>query len=166
MHLAPWLRLTLKGSILPLIALLGCGARDNAMTGAQPLTIEQCTFFAKTDKVTICHRTSSPRKPYVTINTNMASCGGHDRHEGDYVAYNDPTCSGQGCYPEGAPFDSTVECCEGLASVGGYCTVVACHAHASGAPPGASPGRWSGASPPLRGPGSAPTSTTARRIPA
>ena len=101
-------------------------------TGA--LTAEQCSFFAEGDKVTICHKTSSAKKPYTVIRTNVASCGGHSLHAGDYVGYNDPTCNGQGCFPAGAPFDGSVECCEGLSPQAGVCAVAPCPASASGGP--------------------------------
>jgi cysteine-rich repeat protein len=92
------------------------------------LTTAQCSFFAEGDKVQICHRTGSARNPYTVIRTNIASCGGHAGHAGDYITSTnpadpeyDPTCNGQGCFPEGAPFDGSVECCAGLTPVNGVC---------------------------------------------
>lgn len=92
------------------------------------LTTDQCSYFAARDTVTICHRTGAARRPYTIIRTNVASCGGHAGHDGDYIASSDPqsplydpTCNGQGCLPAGAPVDGTIECCAGLANVNGVC---------------------------------------------
>ena len=119
---------TLALGLLSSVGLAACaepstvGSRDEALTAAQ------CSYFASGDKVTICHHTGAARRPYSIIRTSVASCGGHADHEGDYVASSDPasplydpTCNGQGCLPEGAPADGTIECCAGLANVGGTC---------------------------------------------
>ena len=94
----------------------GCAReRTETRSAAQALTEEQCNFFQSDGKVQICHRTSSPTKPYTIIKVSTQGCiDGHAAHDGDYVAVNDPTCNGQGCYPVGAPFDGTVECCDYL----------------------------------------------------
>ena len=111
------------------LAAAGCSS-DRPLLGEDrdQLTVGQCSFFAEGDKVQICHRTGSARNPYNVIRTNIASCGGHSGHVGDYITSTnpadpeyDPTCSGQGCFPEGAPFDNTVECCAGLSPQGGVC---------------------------------------------
>ena len=109
----------------------GC-AGDEPLTGAghEALTAQQCSYFAQDDRVTICHRTGSARKPYTIIRTSSAGCAaGHSGHDGDYVSSSDPasplydpTCSGQGCLPVGAPSDASIECCDGLEPVGGTCT--------------------------------------------
>lgn len=128
-------------------ALLVCvssactGGGERTRRDVQPLTAEQCRYFEPGGKVNICHRTGSARNRYVIIRASNASCDGHDQHTEDYVtsldpgspAY-DPACDGQGCFPDGAPYDGTVECCEGLAPSDGYCRVVPCPANASGAP--------------------------------
>lgn len=95
------------------------------------LTAQQCSYFAVGDKVQICHRTGSAKNPYVIVRTNVASCGGHALHVGDYVtssdptsAIYDPTCNNQGCLPAGAPSDPSIECCDGTASVNGVCAVI------------------------------------------
>jgi cysteine-rich repeat protein len=108
-----------------------CSSKEPPVLGSgdQELTVAQCSYFADGDKVQICHRTGSARNPYTIIRTNVASCGGHGDHLGDYVtstdprdAEYDPTCNGQGCFPEGAPFDGSVECCAGLSPQNGVCT--------------------------------------------
>lgn len=106
-----------------LLLLTACGDRHgDPATLHAPLTAEQCSFFAENDRVTVCHHTASKKNPYVVIRTNFAGCAeGHAGHDGDYVAYDDPTCRDQGCYPETAPVDGVVPCCEGLGPVNGYC---------------------------------------------
>jgi len=81
------------------------------------LTAEQCTFFAEDDQVTICKATRSARNPFVIIRTSTEGCinGIADQDDGSYIAIDDPTCEGLGCFPEGAPYDGTVACCDGLA---------------------------------------------------
>ena len=121
------------GVALLVFAGAGCG-HDDLTTGqtTESLTQAQCTYFAVGNKVTICHRTSSARNPYVIIRVNTAGCAaGHVGHAGDYIASSDPTspvydptCNGQGCLPAGAPSDGTIECCAGTA-VGGMCPYVA-----------------------------------------
>ena len=89
------------------------------------LTAEQCTFFAEGDKVTLCHFTGGTKKPYTITRTNLAGCvNGHAGHAQDYVAYDDPDCGGQGCFPIGAPYDGSVACCDGLAPQDGACADV------------------------------------------
>ena len=117
---------------LGLTALSCSGSGGPSTSGASDeLTAEQCTYFAEGDKVQICHRTGSARKPYTVIRTSVASCGGHAQHDGDYITSTDPldplydpTCSGQGCFPEGAPYDGSVECCDGLSPATGVCADV------------------------------------------
>ena len=113
------------------LALSASACHEEATVGGEPdeaLTQAQCSFFAIGDKVQICHRTGSARNPYNIIRTNAAACGGHSGHAGDYITSTDPaspiydpTCNGQGCLPEGAPSDPTIECCDGLGSVAGTC---------------------------------------------
>ena len=124
-----------KFNVALLLALTAAACTDPAPLGTEQaeLTAAQCSFFAASDRVTICHRTGSARNPYTIIRTSTAGCAsGHADHAGDYVASSDPaspaydpTCGGQGCFPAGAPFDGSVECCEGLTAVGGVCTAVA-----------------------------------------
>jgi cysteine-rich repeat protein len=111
----------------------GCNNDSGGLGRAEDeLSAAQCTYFAVGDTVTVCHRTSSARKPYTIIRTSTAGCAaGHADHAGDYIASTDPasdlydpTCSGLGCFPVGAPYDGSVECCDGLAPVGGVCTDV------------------------------------------
>lgn len=120
---------------LPLLFACGEGVEiGEDTTATSALTAAQCSYFAEGDKVTICHKTGSTKKPYQILRTNIASCGGHSAHDGDYVALADPTCNGQGCFPEGAPWDGSVECCEGLAPVDGYCAVTTPPAGCMGLP--------------------------------
>ncbi len=97
------------------------------------LSVEQCEWFAATygsKKVTICHYIGTgTKKRYQALNVAWVGCQGHKDHDYDYVAHDDPDCSGDGCFPEGAPYDGVVvvdgvvrgECCEGLAPVKGFC---------------------------------------------
>ena len=94
---------------------------DDPGSATAALTIEQCTFFEVDDHVTVCHKTSSAKNPYVVIRTNYKGCvSGHTGHPGDYIATTDPTCKSLGCFPEGAPADTLVPCCGGE-PIGGYC---------------------------------------------
>jgi len=113
-----------------LATVAGCAdgvSEPEAHTGgvatlAAALTAEQCTFFAEGDKVTICRATPSARKPYVIIRTSTEACiNAFAGDDASYIAYGDPTCSGLGCFPEGAPCDGSVECCDGLGPIDGYC---------------------------------------------
>ncbi|MFO0624974.1 MAG: hypothetical protein U0325_05100 [Polyangiales bacterium] len=117
-------------TVLGALALVSaCGGdRADLAQGHASLTADQCSYFAAGDTVTICHRTGAARRPYTILRTNVASCGGHAGHDGDYIASSDPrsplydpTCNGQGCLPAGAPADGTIECCAGLTNVGGVC---------------------------------------------
>jgi len=100
------------------LAPVGCGAEDadlpfGSVTAA--LTAEQCDYFEAGGKVQICHKTGSAKKPYTILKVSSEACvNSHAAHDGDYIAINDPTCNQQGCFPEGAPYDGSVECCEGL----------------------------------------------------
>ena len=126
-YAATWL----LGSVVALgLAAAGCSADRSAIGQAEEeLSAAQCDYFAVDGKVTVCHRTGSAKKPYTIIRVNSAGCAaGHAGHAGDYVGSNDPasplydpTCNGQGCFPVGAPFDGSVECCDGLAPAGGVC---------------------------------------------
>jgi hypothetical protein len=97
---------------------------------ASVLAEDQCAFFAVDGKNDICHRTGSAKNPYNYLSVSEAACVSHADHEGDFVTSGDPaspiydpTCNGQGCLPEGAPFDGSIECCEGLAPRDGVCAV-------------------------------------------
>ncbi len=120
--------------MLSMLAMLSCGSLPRRLRPAVrraklglaegALTTEQCeALFDSFAKTTICHRTNSAQNPYVIIKTDLNGCkSGHSHHAKDYLASNvptdpnyDPTCKGLGCYPEGAPFDGSVRCCDGLA---------------------------------------------------
>lgn len=114
----------LGGVIGWVVLASGCGSAESTASSVQDLTAAQCSYFAEGAKVTICHKTSATKKPYQSLSVSLTSCSSHVDHYGDYVAYNDPTCNGQGCFPEGAPFDGTVDCCEGLEPVDGVCKAI------------------------------------------
>ena len=89
--------------------------------GHDALTAEQCEYFAVNDKVTLCHATSSQKKPYVIITVNVAGCiSGHDHHAGDFISL-DGTCNNDACYPSGAPVDVGDVCCDNMHVVGDEC---------------------------------------------
>lgn len=93
------------------------GATEEALTAAQ------CNYFAVNGKVQICHRTASVAHPFTVVKVSTQACiQAHAVHAGDYVAVNDPTCSGGGCLPEGAPCDATLGCCDGFSCTNGTCT--------------------------------------------
>ena len=86
------------------------------------LTSAQCTYFASGGKVRVCHATGSKRTPYTILSVKVSGCiDGHAQHVGDYVAANDPTCSGNGHLPAGAPCDPTLRCMEGYSCQAGTC---------------------------------------------
>jgi hypothetical protein len=88
------------------------GSVTSSGTGA--LTAGQCEYFAKDGKIRICHATGSKKNPYTIVNVGAGACAdSHAAHPGDYVAVNDPNCSGGGVLPPGAPCDSTLPCAEG-----------------------------------------------------
>lgn len=110
----------------------GCQLSDEPVLGqaGDELSAAQCDYFAVNGKVTICHLTGAARKPYNVLKIAVAGCDDHSSHDGDYVAVGDPTCNGQGCFPAGAPYDGSVECCEGLSPVDGTCQPVSTCSHA------------------------------------
>lgn len=86
------------------------------------LTAEQCDYFEVGGTTRICHATGSSRNPYVLISVSRQACvAAHAAHARDYVAVDNPPCSGQGCLPAGAPCDPTVPCCEGFECRAGAC---------------------------------------------
>jgi cysteine-rich repeat protein len=119
---------------LTLTALTAAGcASDPQLGGAgEALSGAQCDYFGGVDgKVNVCHHTGSTHKPYNVLRVPVAACADHAGHDGDYVTsldpaspLYDPTCSGQGCFPEGAPYDGSVECCDGLEARDGTCQAI------------------------------------------
>jgi len=104
------------GVLMAILAFMALSNRAHALSAAQ------CDAFASGGKVSICHATSSASHSYVTLNVARSGCvGGHAGHEGDYVAVNDPTCSGGSCLPQDAPCDATLPCCEGAFCRDGTC---------------------------------------------
>ncbi len=93
---------------------------------AGALSPSQCAFFATNGETAICHNTGSAKRPYVLVYVSQHACvSGHAGHPDDYVAVGDPACSGAGSLPEGAPYDGTVECAEGLVVIDGFCRAAA-----------------------------------------
>lgn len=120
-HPGPIAALLLLASPLGLAACADAPAPDLRGAG---LTAEICEFAYEqlAGETRICHRTTSAKHRYVVIRTSLPGCvDGHANHAEDYIAWDDPTCSGEGCYPLGAPTDGIVECCEGLEAVDGRC---------------------------------------------
>ena len=126
-------RTNMRSEILSVLLMTGLTAHSPGCTqsGAPmgpgltqaALTAEQCEFFLTDAKVQLCHHTDSAKKPFTSIRVNLEGCvAGHSSHAADYVSFNDPTCSGLGCYPVGAPTDGLVPCCEPLvADASGHC---------------------------------------------
>src|SRR5262249_50001578 len=87
------------------------------------LTAAQCVSGAVGNKVALCHATGSAKNPYVRVDVAVAGCiSGHAGHPNDYLATNDPTCSGTGaCRAVGASCDGSHGCCDGLACTNGTC---------------------------------------------
>lgn len=122
---AGWLA---TASLAAALTAVGCAAeRVDTGGAAVELTAEQCAFFAVNGRVTVCHQSNSPKHPYTVMNATVAACRQHVPHGGDYIGYQDPTCNGQGCFPAGAPYDGSVECCAGLTGASGTCQPIPCY---------------------------------------
>lgn len=113
-------------SILTGLLFIHCTSEEEVDRGSVALSADQCSYFSDDSTLTVCHQTSSIVNPYVVISADVNSCAGHAGHEGDYIAVDDSSCNGEGCFPEGAPFDGSVACCEGLAPMDGVCAVDVC----------------------------------------
>jgi hypothetical protein len=105
--------------------LVVCG-RSNVQEEAaasSALTVDECNYFDVNGTVRICHFNGSTKKPYTILHVSSAGCvDGHSTHPNDFIpAETDLTCSGSGCFPAGAPVDSTVPCCDGLVPEDGVC---------------------------------------------
>lgn len=123
------------------LLLAGCAApvttghdHDEDVAAAHDeITAAQCEYFAVNGKVQVCHATGSSSNPYKIIKIAVAGCqNGHTGHTGDYVTSSDPasplydpTCSGGGCVPTGAPCDATLPCCDGNTCEAGVCVAPA-----------------------------------------
>lgn len=95
-------------------------------THAEALSSAQCQYFTRdTGSTQICHYDSYQRK-FIPTTVNQQSCCHHTGHSKDYVASGDPTCTGGGCIPIGAPCDSTLKCCSGGTCSNGKCAPAAC----------------------------------------
>ncbi len=98
-------------------------------TADQALTVEQCNYFDINGTIQICHELGNGKFRILKL-SEQACINAHGAHATDYVTSTDPnsplydpTCNGQGCLPEGAPCDATIEPCEGLVCQNG---VVSC----------------------------------------
>lgn len=126
--------LVLAGAIAG-FALATCGgdpAADDATeeieteTSSEALSQAQCRYFTRgTGSTKICHYDSNKKK-FIPTTVNESSCCKHTGHTKDYVAAGDPTCTGIGCIPLGAPCDRTLKCCNGNTCSNGKCVVPAC----------------------------------------
>ena len=113
-----------RGTSLKRLAPL-CAFFVLCSTAAYALSPDQCSYFATDGKIAICHATGSAREPYVSLRISEQACiNGHSEHPRDFVSAGDPTCSGLGCLPSGAPCDATLGCCDGLACIDGACREV------------------------------------------
>lgn len=93
---------------------------EHVGTVDQALTAAQCEYFDVNGSIQICHQLGNGKFKILRIN-EQACINAHGEHSDDYVTTTDPnsplydpTCNGQGCLPEGAPCDETIEPCEGL----------------------------------------------------
>jgi len=85
------------------------------------LSSAQCSFFAVDGNVTLCHAANLNKGKFVLLRTNEWGCiAGHSGHDGDFISL-DGTCNNEACFPVGAPYDGTVECCDHMEVVGGLC---------------------------------------------
>src|SRR5262249_52017245 len=115
-------------TFVSLMAILAFMALSN---WAHALNPAQCRAFASGGKVSICHATGgnvsvcSTNNPFVNLRVGLSGClHGHAGHQNDYVAVNDPTCSGGSCLPQDAPCDASLPCCEGSSCTDGTCKAV------------------------------------------
>lgn len=107
------------GSLMAILAIM------TLSNWAYSLSKAQCDAFASDGKIPICHATGSANNPYVIIKVAVSACvDAHAGHEGDYVAVDDPTCSGGGCLPQDAPCDASLPCCDGMSCDDGTCHAV------------------------------------------
>lgn len=108
-----------------LLSASGCTSGSDpggVRSATSALNAEQCDYFAVNGRTRVCHATGSTRNPYVIINVATNACAsGHANHPRDYIAVDDPDCSGQGCLPADAPCDSTLPCCAGATCLNGTC---------------------------------------------
>jgi hypothetical protein len=113
-----------KINLVPLGTLMAILAFMALSNWAHALSVAQCNAFASDGKIPICHATGSASHPFRNINVPPQACvNGHAGHADDYVAVNDPTCSGGSCLSQDAPCDTTLPCCDGLSCVKGTCRV-------------------------------------------
>lgn len=95
-------------------------AAEHALTGAQ------CDYFDVNGTIQICHALGNGTFKILKL-SEQACVNAHGDHATDYVTSTnpssplyDPTCNGQGCLPEGAPCDATIEPCAGLICQNGF----------------------------------------------
>ena len=126
MQFHSWRAVIIASVVTGLGAACGTGAPDAFQTRSEArLTADQCNYFDVNGTTRICHATGSASNPYVVLNIGESACvATHTAHPRDYVAIDDPTCSGQGCLPLNAPCDGTLGCCEGMTCRSGSCQPV------------------------------------------
>ncbi len=120
-----------------ILSLLAAGCVDGNSNGEalhayghaeKALTAEQCSYWSEDDRVTYCHAANLKKGKFVLIRTNVAGCvNGHAGHDGDFISL-DGTCDNDQCFPVGAPWDPTIECCDNMEVVGGSCACAAGYA--------------------------------------
>ena len=110
-----------------LVGAVGCATETTETRSTDSsdfaLVADQCAYVPVNGKVQICHATPSSRHPYQILNVTADACVRHALHEDDYIAIDDPSCSGGGCLPADAPCDATLPCCDGSSCNAGTCTV-------------------------------------------
>jgi hypothetical protein len=115
-------RVRVSSLALAILAVVLVGASVTSV--AHALTAEQCTYFEQNGKVQICHATAAATTPYVPVTVSVNACvqGFATQHPlVDYIAVDDPPCSGGGCLPQEAPCDVTLPCCGGVQCTAGVC---------------------------------------------
>jgi len=76
----------------------------------------ECTAFAPSGKVDICHATGSIKNPFVDIRVDSQGCiNGHSNHPNDFIDLTQSgSCANVACLPFGAPCVPTgQQCCSG-----------------------------------------------------
>lgn len=109
---------------LPLWALIACAPAEDSIqleTSLEALTAEQCMYFQEHGRVTICHATGNPCRPYREIRVATRACiNAHADHPGDSIAV-DGDCGPDACLAEDTPCDNTRPCCDELTCTEGRC---------------------------------------------
>jgi hypothetical protein len=68
------------------VSVDGLDDHDEHVDDVFPISEEEgCPTTLVTDKITICHATSSKKNPYVQITISVNGLNGHDKHSGDII---------------------------------------------------------------------------------